>query len=94
MLCGPSSTSTTVRSAISFSSLSRAAVDSKGRIAVGGAVDDQRRHVDLRQVAAEVRQPCVDAGVARVRTDAPAATLKLARSAASPIRSGASTSVL
>ena len=32
MLCGPFSTSTTVRSAIRFSSLSRAAVASKGRI--------------------------------------------------------------
>jgi hypothetical protein len=38
-----------------------------GQDAVFGAVDDQRRRVDLRQVAMEVRQPRVDARVGGVR---------------------------
>ena len=70
MLCGPSSTATTVRSAISFSSRSRAAVASNGQDAVRGAVHDQRGHVDLGQIVAEVGQPGVDARVGGVRRGA------------------------
>ena len=58
-----------------------------------GAMHDQHRHVDLRQVASEVGQPCVDARVRRVRR-LPAATSKLACQAGSLIRSGMSVSTL
>jgi hypothetical protein len=61
--------------------------------AVGGPVDDQRGHVDLGQIVPEVGQPRIDARVRRVRPRS-GGHLELARSAASPIRSGASTSVL
>jgi hypothetical protein len=39
----------------------------EGKQPVVGAVDDERRNVDLRDVAAEVGQPRVDTRVARKR---------------------------
>jgi len=93
MLCGPSAISTTVRSAISRSSRSLAAVASKGRIrsavpcttSVGTSILGRSPRKSLNHVSTHTYD---------AYGDAPAATWKLARSAASPIRSGASTSAL
>ena len=64
-------------------------VDGKGG-PVGGAVDNSVGTSILGQVIAEVGQPSVYARVEDAYGEAPAATWKLALSAASPIRSGAS----
>ena len=63
MLCGPPSTGTSVQSAISAGS--RAAVDVERKDPVLGAVHDEYRDVDLRQIRPEVGQPGIDACVAR-----------------------------
>ncbi len=65
MLCGPPSTGTSVQIGDQRRQPRRGGVERQDPVL--GAVDDERRDVDLRQVAAEVGQPGVDARVGRVR---------------------------